>query len=318
MLINNGIFSPLRNLLAQTSTLGLDDRLFYKDHPENIGYAAAVNEGFHTALALSSEQVPWVYVSNCDVRFHPTFLSEFVVKVNTETVQDAPLLLRLSQLVQQENISSRPSLSDRSVGKARLLPDYVRRNPLKKENRIFEGRYGLFFPNCFFEMSSFAVSRLHLETVGLLDENFYPAYGEDFDYKWRSEALGFKFVTSRCGLFKHYENANLKILTAPINIEFPISVLHRSEFPQYVRFQRMNYHPIRKEYRRAKWFPFSRTITVDSGRVLLPFNGKLPVDMWVRDPERSLTIWRIGEGLQCACEYRKYNISLLDHLPYAA
>lgn len=64
-----------------------------------------------------------------------------------------------------------------------LLPSRIRLMGAEDMSSVFRHLTGLFFANSRFEMSSFAISRLHLGTVGLLDENYYPAYGEDFDYK---------------------------------------------------------------------------------------------------------------------------------------
>lgn len=210
-----------------------------------------------------------------------------------------------------------------------LLPRRIRQMSVNDMSSAFDHHTGLFFANSRFEMSSFAISRLHLGTVGLLDENYYPAYGEEFDYKWRSAALGFSYYVSPVDEFIHYENANLQVGSKQNPLLFPRGTewhfaddnyeeekKKKRKCGQLIKFKRMNYQPIRLHYRRSKWFPFSSRLIVDTNRSASPFAGALPIDVWVKDHRRIHSIWEVGEGLRCRCTVVPYNTSHLSLLTF--
>lgn len=320
MLINNGEFKPLRGLLDRLERhlqVYMNKNLFIIHHPENTGYASAVNEGLRHVITFSVKEVPWVFVTNADVRFGPKLISNFVHVVQDKTKNQEDRLQQLDAEVARE-AEMAAVLPDRRfayrnsslpIVTATSLPFRIRVMPYEEMKKQFNGTYGIFFTNSVEHMATFAISRLLLATVGLFDENYYPAYGEDHDYVWRLEALGFGKYLSPKGQFIHFENANLDVIadtrTRGITKYTAYSI-------QGLKFGRMNYQPFRLHYRWSKWFPGNPILDASEGRKQLPFDGQIPVDMWVLDAKRRNTIWQIGENKLCRRHYQLYNLSVLN------
>ncbi|CBZ27568.1 beta galactofuranosyl transferase [Leishmania mexicana MHOM/GT/2001/U1103] len=318
--INNGMFLPLRSLLDRLAVeLGhyVDKNLFIIHHPENIGYAAAVNEGLRHALSFSVAQVPWVFITNADVRFAPGLIAEFVAqtKEKTEGQLERIRSLDLEVIAEARTLENVPDprfafhSNSYPIITASSLPYRIRTMPPQEMKKQFADTYGIFYTDYKEFMATFALSRLAIATVGFFDENYYPAYGEDHDYLWRMAALGYKKYFSERGKYVHYENANLKVDEAARNRGIFKSTVY---FIQSMKFGRMNHQPFRLQYRRAKWFPDSVTLYPEIGNKPLPFNGTIPVDMWVLDTERRRFIWEVGENIRCHYDYKPYNMKLLD------
>ncbi|KAG5476862.1 hypothetical protein LSCM1_05194 [Leishmania martiniquensis] len=320
MLINNGEFRPLRSLLdrlVEELREYVDKNLFVIHHPENIGYASAVNEGLRHALTFSVAQVPWIFVTNADVRFAPGLITEFVLETNAKTRNQEERILHLNEEVVAESTALK-NISDarfafRSnappIVTASSLPYRIRIMPPEEMKQQFADTYGVFFTDNKEFMASFALSRLVIATVGFFDENYYPSYGEDHDYVWRMNALGYKKYISKPGQFVHFENANVNAGDDTRRLGI---MKYSAYFLQSSKFRRMNYQPFRLHYRRSKWFPGSPVLEVNRGRMPLPFNGSIPVDMWILDTERRRSIWEVGENIRCHRDHKYYNMNLLQ------
>ncbi|KAG5477124.1 hypothetical protein LSCM4_04340 [Leishmania orientalis] len=320
MFINNGEFRPLRSLLdrlVDELSEYVGKNLFVIHHPENIGYASAVNEGLRHALTFSVDQVPWVFVTNADVRFAPGLLTEFVTRTSELTRNQKARMLRLDEEVTAESKTLKSVTDARfafrsntpPIVTASSLPYRIRTMPPEEMKKQFADTYGIFFTDCREFMASFALSRLTIATVGFFDENYYPSYGEDHDYVWRMNALGYKQYVSKPGQFVHFENANVN--AGGDSKRYGV-IKFTAYSIQSAKFGRMNFQPFRLHYRRSKWFPDSAVLEANKGRKPLPFDGIIPVDMWVLDSERRQSIWEIGENVRCARDYKHYNLNLLQ------
>ncbi|KPI82607.1 beta galactofuranosyl transferase, partial [Leptomonas seymouri] len=273
MLINNGEFKPLRDLLERLEKklpTYMNKNLFISHHPENTGYAAAVNEGLRRVLTYPVKEVPWVFITNADVRFGGTLIPEFVKVVNTYTKDQEIRIQKLQDEVAKE-AQELTTVTDRRftyrsdklpVVTAPSLPYRIRIMPYSKMRTQFGGIYGMFFTNTIPHMATFALARLTLETVGFFDENYYPAYGEDHDYVWRMHALGFRDYLWRRGPYVHYEFSN-------INANAGIRENGIATYPAYTvpssKFRRMNHVPFLNYYRRTKWFPGNKQLRPEDG-----------------------------------------------------
>ncbi|AIN98867.1 beta galactofuranosyl transferase [Leishmania panamensis] len=319
MFINNGEFRPLRSLLdrlAQALSTHVDKNLFIIHHPENTGYASAVNEGLRHALTFSVAEVPWIFVTNADVRFAPGLITEFVSQTREKTSNQTERIRHLDEEVAAESTTLKNVPDARFAFRsstlpiitASSLPYRIRTMPPEEMKKQFADTYGIFYMDCKEFMATFALPRLTIATVGFFDENYYPIYGEDHDYVWRMAALGYKPYFSKPGEFVHYVNANVQAGGAARQR----GVFKNTAYiTQSLKFGRMSKQVFRHHYRHIKWFPDSKVLGSSTGRTPLPFRGSIPLDMWVLDTERRRYIWEIGENLRCAREYKHYNASLL-------
>ncbi|KPI82609.1 beta galactofuranosyl transferase [Leptomonas seymouri] len=322
MIMNNGEFKPIRGLLQRLKKnleVHMNKNLFISDHPENIGYAAALNEAIRHVLTYSVKEIPWIFVSNVDVRFGDTFMPEFVNVVNRHTTGQEIRLQRLKDEIAEEwktaaNAPNRRYLyrSDkRPIVTAPSLPYRIRIMPYSEMRKQFADIYGMFFANSIPHMATTALPRLMLETVGFFDENYYPTYSEDDDYAWRMHALGFRDYFSPKGRYVHFDMTNTFF-----NSDIRENGI--AKYPAYtvqaLKYTRVHYRPYRHYYRRYKWFPYSKYLSPEDGpeRIDLPFKGVIPVDMWVLDPKHLTSILQIGEGKLCRRHYSRYDMNVLN------
>jgi GT2 family glycosyltransferase len=109
--------------------------------------------------------------------------------------------------------------------------------------------------------SSFVMSNEMVSTVGLMDENFYPAYCEDNDHRYRMKLTGLNWD------------------------KFPLKATHKvsSTLHSNRQFEERNQVTFRRniKYYIEKWGG-------DRGqeRYLTPFNSGAPVDYWPFRPDR--------------------------------
>lgn len=323
VIINSGVYPLLKRALEQLEALTkASETVFVSYHPENIGYAASVNVGLRMALALGHDRVPFVFVSNSDVRFRGSVLEDLVKETHLQTVSDSLRLRNLQAEVEKDEADLLSGGANHSVSvwnghcdtgtvvTSKWLPARIRRMQGRDVGSAFASHCALFFPQPSIDMCSFFVTHLALATVGLLDENYYPAYGEDYDFLFRAANLGFRTYTSAPGRSIHFGNANL--MKSPL-FHREAFMQHKDVSLQLCKFNRMNYEYMRIEYRKHKWFPHSRVFNDKrENHSLFPFGGRMPIDAWVKDTMRIESIRRIGDGALCRKDYLKYNLSLLD------
>lgn len=327
MLINNGNFSVMEKLvdLVKLKLAEFVDRqLFITHHRENTGYSGAINEGLRKSLEFPIKEVPWVLICNADVRFSQDLFPKMTAIIEKETAADGEIMASLQTEVDEENAEVANGStskfdnkfayhsSEGNIVTSQLLPKRIRMMSDKEMQKQFKEHYGIFYPSHSPDMAAFVLTRLIISTVGFFDENYFPAYGEDDDFRWRAQALGFKSYNMSPGLFRHYNNANLRAALLADNLGIFKS---RTIKKQFMQFKRMNYQPFRLSYRRLKWFPGMNYLDVNEGREPLPFKGSIPVDMWILDHKRYQSIRDVGEAKICNSGYSEYNSSLLESIP---
>ncbi|CAJ1033098.1 hypothetical protein, conserved [Leishmania lindenbergi] len=215
----------------------------------NRGYSGSMNQGFEWALKeRTEEEVPWVFACGVDVIFERGLLATMVQVVQNNTRGDAAMLAALraeveleERLVREGNYSyyerwvprGRPLKVLRSgypgvplnVRTAPLMPDRIR-YMVGDENRRsgivtdaelkgrFFGNYVATVTPVPFALGTIAVTRLALSAVGYFDENYFPAYMDDIDWRWRQFAYGFKTLYAQLNgpviRWHHYNAANLR------------------------------------------------------------------------------------------------------------
>ena len=118
--------------------------------------------------------------------------------------------------------------------------------------------------NCFY------MNKKCLDTVGYFDENFFPAYVEDDDYRTRVKKSFIKYKTDvgNKDKFYHYSSATVK------------------RNPMYQLKSRVSYG-LNKEYMHEKWGGFEHTRPKWIPMYETPFNiCGWDINRWVLDPDR--------------------------------
>lgn len=228
---------------------GNSGRLIVLRNRYNRGYSGSMNQGFEWALKERTvEEVPWVFACGVDTIFEPGLLAKMVKVVQQNTHGDAAMLAALQaeveleeRLVREGNYSyyERWAPHGRSlkvlrsgypgvplnVRTAPLLPDRIRYmvadenrqsgivDPAELRRRFF-GKYVATVTPVPFALGTIAVTRLALSTVGYFDENYFPAYMDDIDLRWRHFAYGFGTLYAELNgpltRWYHYNGANLR------------------------------------------------------------------------------------------------------------
>lgn len=228
---------------------GNSGRLIVLRNRYNRGYSGSMNQGFEWALKeRTAEEVPWVFACGVDTIFEPGLLAKMVKVVQQNTRGDAAMLAALQaeveleeRLVREGNYSYYERWAPRgrslkvlrsgypgvplNVRTAPLLPDRIRYmvadenrqsgivDPAELRRRFF-GNYVATVTPVPFALGTIAVTRLALSTVGYFDENYFPAYMDDIDLRWRHFAYGFGTLYAELNgpvtRWHHYNAANLR------------------------------------------------------------------------------------------------------------
>jgi GT2 family glycosyltransferase len=144
-------------------------------------------------------------------------------------------------------------------------------------------RLGMVYPMSDVDHYAFAVTRVAVEKAGLMDENFYPAYFEDIDWRWRMNLAGFEEHT--CGLpVRHIRSINLK------RADERFLAMHRRHANGWA-------YGFAK-WGEAHWQKMHERFPPSGYRN--PFGIKeMPLDLWVVDPDRIRCI-KTGQGVRHA------------------
>lgn len=228
---------------------GDSGRLLVVRNRYNRGYSGSMNQGFEWALKeRTMAEVPWVFACGVDTIFESGLLANLVGVVKNNTRGDAAMLEALrrevemeEQLAREGNFSyykrwaprGRPLKVLRSgfpgvplnVRTAPLMPDRIRYmvedenrqsgqvTPAELKSRFFGGFVGSVTPIPF-SLGTVAFTRLALSTVGYFDENYFPAYMDDIDMRWRHFAYGFDAIFAEdygpVRRWHHYNAPNLR------------------------------------------------------------------------------------------------------------
>ncbi|KPA73794.1 GIPL galf transferase putative (LPG1G) [Leptomonas pyrrhocoris] len=215
----------------------------------NRGYSGSMNQGFEWALKeRTMTEVPWVFACGVDTIFEQGLLASLVKVVKDNTLNDTAMMRMLQKevemeekLVREGNFSyyerwaprGRPLKVLRSgypgvplnVWTAPLLPDRVRYmvasenrangsfNAVEMKSRFF-GNYVASVTPVASALGTIAFTRLALSTVGYFDENYFPAYMDDIDLRWRQFAYGFAAIHAEDNgpvrRWHHYNAPNLR------------------------------------------------------------------------------------------------------------
>ncbi|KAF5215936.1 hypothetical protein ECC02_011333 [Trypanosoma cruzi] len=282
VLVQNGREAMLSLYLQEIERVyGWSGRLVVSRHPENIGYSAAVKIGLRLALSLPHEEVPFVFVTNSDVKFSPDLLPNLLRDVHEMTRHDAARMDELAAEMANEPSEYSPVLrrglrvlcstvNDNRLPTSALPPDRMHYASVKEREKAFSKHYGHFCAYCKGTcFTSVMLTRLAISMVGHFDENFYPAYVEDVDYSLRLRLLGFQDRNVFYGKFVHRGSSNIRFS-------------NKMELPDALWYRRVKSLSANKPYVVMKW----NRPRACSGGYKEPYNGMVPADVWVKDEAR--------------------------------
>lgn len=277
-------------------------RLVVARHPENLGFSGSMNDGMAFGMSKPYREVPWFFLVNTDVRFSPGMLAKMVADVANHTAADEARLLELeAEVTAAEANGARgphvPATRPLNVLRTKyseviarrradatlnytlvtspLLPDRIRYASAEERATAFKDHVGFFFVK-YMTFMAFGVTRLMLSTTGYLNENFFPAYFEDIDWRWRMHALGFQEMhcNPHAPLF-HYNGGTFAHKNSRQEGGYHFMLSHVGS--SYHRLRYGNYDR-NQLYQRGP---------VGEGSFALPFNTSMvPVDVWVQDERR--------------------------------
>lgn len=207
MYVQNGpIYSMSEFLDATAAIFAFTPRLQVRHYPKNVGYAGALNVALRDALTYPFEEVPFFFMSNNDVRFHASTLTEALPKMLSASMAGASLLKQFIAEVATEPNEYTPEVfravplrsydGEHVLVTSRYLPDRVRYMGSAERAKIFRGYAGVLYPDGNQQTAVWGLSRLAIETVGFFDENCFPAYYEDTEYLTRTQLFGFDVLYS--------------------------------------------------------------------------------------------------------------------------
>lgn len=125
---------------------------------------------------------------------------------------------------------------------------------------------------------AFIVTRRAIEVAGLMDENFYPAYYEDVDWRWRMNLAGFEEFVMNLPV-NHIRSVNLRRADANFHAQHH---RHANGWPYGgMKWGEVNQNRIHDRYPPSGWKN--------------PFGINMSLDHWVIDPERLACI-KTGHG----------------------
>lgn len=319
-ILQNGNVEETMQVLQLIRAAVTSDRLIIEHRPSNIGYAAAVNAGYRVALSKPVEEVPFIGVFNCDVYFEKRFFRHYVPDVYAKLTPDAERIRALTEEVQKEEEAAKAAgvvtlrstaVNIPGLSLAPLLPDRVRYASLTAQRSEFSQHVGMFHFHyqC---MCAFFVSRLALLAGGFLDENCYPAYFEDYDWRFRMTLLGFRtFIgpSERYGGFYHGLGGNIRVIKegpAGRSVSYDLEA---------TRVSRMLVAKPGVDYGETKW-AWHREANTQRSLTPFPTAGfVVPPDVWMLDRARLARIVEIGDGQRPPVEMREtYDVSLLNAL----
>lgn len=126
---------------------------------------------------------------------------------------------------------------------------------------------------------AFIVTRRAVEVAGLMDENFYPAYFEDVDWRWRVNLAGFEELVMNLPV-NHIRSHNLKKGADPTFMA--MHHRHGNGWPYgAMKWGEIRQHLIHERFPPSGWKN--------------PFGIDMPLDMWVIDPDR-MNCLKTGNG----------------------
>jgi len=185
---SDGTTEYLKNFEKEHSNL----RVIYNN--ENLGYSKANNQGIKLAL---KENYEYIGLLNNDILFTPDWL------VNTIKVFEYDLQLGM--------VSPRDAGRPKFFKKKLTSDNYI--NYYKDYLKRFKIPYKYMLEPLF---SCVVIKREVVEKIGLMDENYTPAFWEDQDYCLRALYAGFSLATSNLSFVFHNHSTTSSEVAAEI------------------------------------------------------------------------------------------------------
>lgn len=325
---------------AIARTFAFTHRLFLKRVSERASYAAALNAGLQEALSLPFDEVPFVHISNCDVRYPESLLHELLPVAYMETTKDEAVIKDLQVEVSREPNAHTPEHfrahllrkpyenankhdPQLSLVTSAALPDRIRYLPQAELAKQFAGHIATFYMTEDGGPQAYLLSRLAVEAAGYFDENFYPGFLEDCDLRWRLNLLGFaeQLLPSHLpmvkvygdGVFSHVPKADQNAGGGHDGATLPPEAVKEAD-----RMKTAFQSGFSLRYAVFKWGVQSETEFSARQAGNLPYRGlpaetQLPLDAWVFDATRAVAIDMVLRGESPAADDVVYHADVIQN-----
>ncbi|EPY27005.1 galactofuranosyltransferase [Strigomonas culicis] len=320
VVIVNGFADDVNDDIKALEILLPKDHFHVYRRPEITSFSGCVNIGFEFALSLPFDEAPYLTVFNSDTRYSAGFLNRFARHVRETVLPDKPLFEQLTKEVEDEvaaakrdNRTTLRTLGLKGLSQSVALPDRLRYGDPQVMRDLFAKHTGV-FTHVTRTMCSFAVSRLVVATAGLYDENFFPAYGEDYDWVARVDLMGFNHwepgEKNIFGSFQHILNGMLGtvgVVKDRTPASFYLGLSLRNMIDTWMIYK----------YTEVKWGGTAGALYAKpylTVKYTSPFNSTgiaIPLDVWVFDEPYMNSVKAVGFRYTSKESILRYNISLL-------
>lgn len=192
IIIDNGSKDGTTEYLQEFENKFNNIKVIYNSN--NLGYSKANNQGLEIALKKDYE---FVGLLNNDILFTPNWL-EYSLKVFSYDTQ-------LGMVSPRD--AGRPKFFKKKITSKNYLKNYL--NYLKKFKEPFKYMLEPLF-------SCVIIKKELIRKIGLMDENFTPAFWEDQDYCLRAFYAGYSLATSNISFVFHNHNTTSSAISKEI------------------------------------------------------------------------------------------------------
>ena len=244
---------------------GLDDTIECLDSLQDIVYpnyeviivdngsqgddVIAIEQGYGSYVQIIENQINLGFAggNNVGIKYALRNDNEYILLLNNDTVVEPHFLNELIEVATKDELIGivGPKLyyyNDRSLLQ---LPEwYGKVGNVPKEMSFISG-------------AAMLIRRTVLEKVGLLDEEFYPGYGEDWDFCQRVGESGFKLICVPSSAVYHKSGAstegnfNLRVYTL---VKYPFLIVRRHRIEgSYEKSTKFLIMSIYMELRKVLW-----------------------------------------------------------------
>ena len=202
---------------SMATALSQHPRVEVIENGANLGFGEGNNAGIRTALDRGAE---WVFLLNSDIIVDPLLLSELMAVAGPDP--------RIGIVGPKIYYHSQPSLIWYAGGRINYFAGV---NSHRGIRRVDRGQYDTCEDTDYVTGCALLIRRAALETAGMFDPAFSPAYGEDADLCVRVAGAGYRIVYVPQGRLWHrvsaFSGGGLTPLKTRLKVEHSLIFLQK-------------------------------------------------------------------------------------------